>query len=207
MQSLGIDAHQPNNIEHSHNNLHDRSQLHNLNDHNLNHPATSDITHSDWTDTSHNFNQQHPQTDWTHSHDTYHQETYQQNPENGFASATNYHENHTNAAPHILKSSHSSSGDGPFINIDRTGDVHLHKLDGTTQIVGHVHGRDFYNSASEHIRYLSKIGHIYRWADDSFVGRVESGYIYRENGKEVGGSDTDLEGAAHMLFAVGGGTY
>ncbi|MFB8796417.1 MAG: hypothetical protein U7126_19860 [Microcoleus sp.] len=40
MQSLGLDAHQPNNLDHSHNNLH-------LNDHNLNHPATSDITHSD----------------------------------------------------------------------------------------------------------------------------------------------------------------
>jgi len=254
MQSLGLDPHQPNNIEHSHNNLHDRSQLHNLNDHNINHPGISDITHSDWADNSHNFSQQHPQSDWTHSHDThnadnqwqnpehgfatgisatpsdwtdtshnFHQQnhqsdwthshdihptyTHQHNSETGFASATNHHDNHTNAAPHVVNSSYSNSGDGPFIHIDRSGDVHLHKLDGTTQIVGHVNGRDFYNSANDHIGYLGKDGHIYRWADDSSVGRVESGHIYRENGKEVGRADTDLEGAAHMLFAVRGGTY
>lgn len=70
-----------------------------------------------------------------------------------------------------------------------------------------MHGRDFYNSTSDHIRYLSKNGQICRWADDSFVGGVESGYIYRENGKQVGRADTDLEGAAHMLFADRGGTY
>lgn len=110
---------------------------------------------------------------------------------------------HTSLTPPILvlETAHS------FIHIDRTGDVHLHKLDGTTQVVGDVHGRDCYNSASEHIRYLSKNGQICRWADDSFVGRVESGYIDRENGKEVGRADTDLEGAAHRLFAVRGGTY
>ncbi|MEG3930699.1 MULTISPECIES: hypothetical protein [unclassified Microcoleus] len=249
MQSLSLDAHQPHNIEHSHNNLHDSSQIQNLN-----HLGISDITHSDWTDTSHNFSQQHPQSDWTHSndihhtdnqwqnpesgfatemsatnsdwadtshnfnqqhyqsdwthsHDIHHQDTHQHNSETGFASATNHHDNHTNAAPHVVNSSYSNSGDGPFIHIDRSGDVHLHKLDGTTQVVGHVHGRDFYNSASEHIGYLSKNGHICRWADDTSVGRVESGHIYRENGKEVGRADTDLEGAAHMLFAVRGGTY
>ncbi|WP_341730537.1 hypothetical protein [Microcoleus sp. EPA2] len=31
MKSLGLDTHQPNNIEHTDNNLHDSSQLHNLN--------------------------------------------------------------------------------------------------------------------------------------------------------------------------------
>ncbi len=247
MQALGINAHQPHTIEHSHNNLH-------LNDQNLNHPATSDITHNNWADNSHNINQQHHQSDWTHSHDIHHADNQWQNPEHGFAteisatpsdwtdtshnfhqqnhqsdwthshdihptdthqhnsetgfvSATNHHDNHTNTAPHVVNSSYSNSGDGPFIHIDRTGDVHLHKLDGTTQVVGHVNGRDFYNSAYDHIGYLGKDGHIYRWADDTSVGRVESGHIYRENGKELGRADNDLEGAAHMLFAVRGGTY
>ncbi|MDF0553308.1 hypothetical protein [Kamptonema sp. UHCC 0994] len=208
MQSLNLDSHPPNNLEYSHNNLHDSSQLHNLNDHNLNQTGISDLTHSDWADTSHNFSQQPPQSDWVHhSNDTHHADSQWQNPETGFAAATSDRDNHANAVPQVLHSSLSRSGDGPFINIDRSGDVHLHKLDGTTEVVGHVHGRDFYNSGGDHIGYLGKDGHIYRWADDSSVGRVESGHIYRENGKEVGRADTDLEGAAHMLFVVRGGTY
>lgn len=79
MKSLGLDTHQPNNIEHTHNNLHDSSQLHNLNQ-----SATSDIIHNNWADNLHNFNQQHHQSDWTHSHETHPTDNQWQNPETGF---------------------------------------------------------------------------------------------------------------------------
>ncbi|GET42737.1 4-fold beta flower protein [Microseira wollei] len=194
IQSLGIDLHPNINTEHSHTNWQDNSQQHNPYPDNLNHTGIPDLTQNSWDDSSHH----HPQFvvgAWAPSsqwHDT----------ENGF---THYHAE-VSATKQVLNSSYSSAKDGPYINIDRYGDIHLHKLDGTTQTVGHVSGQQFYNWAGEHIGYL-KNGHIYRWINDTSVGRVEGGHIYQENGKEIGRADTDLEGAAHMLFVVRGGTF
>jgi hypothetical protein len=203
MQSLSIDLHQLNSTENFHNNPHDSSLPHNSYPDTLHHTVTPDFTHTSWTDNSQGFSEHQPQTDWTHAN----HETVSQwhDTESSFASAT-YHHYDSIEKPQVLNYSYSSAEDGPYIHIDRSGDVHLHKLDGTTQVVGHVYGRYFYNSANEHIGYLGKDGHVYRWRDDSSVGRVEGGHIYRENGQETGRADTDLEGAAHMLFVVRGGT-
>ncbi len=42
-------------------------------------------------------------------------------------------------------------------------------------------------------------------ANDYCIGKVENGHIYNVNHQEIGRADTNLEGAAHLLFAVGGG--
>ncbi len=203
MQSLGIDLHQNINTEHSHSNWHDNSQQHNPYPESLNHTAIPDLTHNSWEAPSQSFTQHHPQTDWTHANnDIHHSASQWHDTENGFS----HHHADLGATKQVLNSSYSSAEDGPYINIDRHGDIHLHKLDGTTQTVGHVYGQQFYNSAGDHIGYL-KNGHVYRWINDTSVGRVESGHIYQENGKEIGRADTDLEGAAHMLFVVRGGTF
>jgi hypothetical protein len=148
MHSLNIDLHQLNSTDNLHNNPHDSSLPHNSYPDNLHHTVTPDFTHTSWTDNSHGFSEHQSPTDWSHPH----QEPVSQwhDTDNSFASPT-YHHHDSIETPQVLNYSYSSAPDGPYIHIDRSGDVHLHKLDGTTQVVGHVYGRDFYNSANEHI--------------------------------------------------------
>jgi len=121
---------------------------------------------------------------------------------------THTHHDFHSVSSHIeLHSSYSYSGGGTYVHIDKHGDIYLHKLDGTTEKVGYADGRDIYNSAGKRLGYLGNDSHIYKWRDDTSIGKMESGHIYRENGKEAGRADTDLEGAAHMFFVVYGGQY
>lgn len=228
MSQLGVDAHQHNQptdlLSSDHTDPYNQPAdlLHgghvdslNSNIGSLDGSQMQNLHHSGWVDLPHQapgidhgstgYNQQLP--------DTYHHELPSQ-WQDPVGSPHHYDAgnglNHHNSSHSVLNSSYSyasssNSYEGPRIDIDGHGHVYLHGLNGKTEEVGHVSGRDFYNSANWHVGYLGKDGHIYDRHGKS-VGTIEAGHVYRQNGKEVARADTDLEGAAHMLFAVLGGT-
>ena len=97
---------------------------------------------------------------------------------------------------------------GPHIDIRDDGHIYLHQLNGHTVDVGDVRGHAMYNSSGWEVGYFKDNGEVYKYnyhSDDNFIGKIENGHIYNVDHKEIGRADTNLEGAAHLLFAVGGG--
>ena len=188
MSQLGVDAHQRNQpadmLQSGHTDL--NSNIGSLDGYRM-----QDLHHSGWVDLPQAPGVDHSPTSWNSS------THYEQLPDTGGVAgpvASPHHYDASDASGHhsshsVLNSSYayassSNSYHGPCINIDSHGDLYLHGLNGKTETVGYVRGRDFYNSANWHVGSLGKDGHIYdRWGNS--VGTVEAGHVYRQNGKEV----------------------
>ena len=96
----------------------------------------------------------------------------------------------------------------PHIDIRDNGHIYLHQLNGDTHDVGHVRGHAMYNSSGWEVGYFKDNGEVYKYnyhSADNFIGKIDNGHIYNVDHKEIGRADTNLESAAHLLFAVGGG--
>ncbi|MEG5060738.1 hypothetical protein QUB60_22870 [Microcoleus sp. A2-C5] len=97
---------------------------------------------------------------------------------------------------------------GPHIDIRDNGHIYLHQLNGHTVDVGDVRGHAMYNSSGWEVGYFKDNGEVYKYnyhSADNFIGKIDNGHIYNVDHKEIGRADTNLEGAAHLLFVVGGG--
>ncbi|NJK74154.1 MAG: hypothetical protein HC786_05270 [Richelia sp. CSU_2_1] len=97
---------------------------------------------------------------------------------------------------------------GPHVDIRDNGHIYLHHLNGETVDVGYVRGHAMYNSSGWEVGYFKDSGEVYKYnysVQDNCIGKVENGHIYNVEHQQIGRADTNLEGAAHLLFAVGGG--
>lgn len=205
VRSLEIDA--PHTPQHSdpslpHNNLPDYSQQQNLVDSPINQPGMiPDLPQTEWVEPPQQYNLPDP-----------HHDSHQ------IAGVDPHHLNqnqwHEPQQVWTLNSSYTTSPGtdnvikGPHIDIHDNGHIHLHQLNGETIDVGYVRGHTMYNSSGWEVGYFKDNGEVYKYnysSSDNCIGKVENGHIYNVGHKEIGRADTNLEGAAHLLFAVGGG--
>ncbi|MEG4346618.1 hypothetical protein QUB70_25555 [Microcoleus sp. A003_D6] len=205
LQSLGIDTpHTPPHSDPSlpHNNLPDYSQQHNFVDSTINQPGIiPDFPQTAWVEPPQQYNLPDRHHDWhqTSGVDPHH---------------LNQNQWHEPQQVWTLNSSYTTSPGtddvikGPHIDIRDSGHIYLHQLNGETVDVGYVRGHAMYNSSGWEVGYFKDNGEVYKYnysSADNCIGKVENGHIYNVEHKEIGRADTNLEGAAHLLFAVGGG--
>jgi hypothetical protein len=206
LQSLGIDTpetqpHSDPNLPHNH--LTDYSPQHNAIEPPIDQPGMlPDFSQTAWNDLPQQYHLPDQHHDWnqTPGVDQHHLNQHQ------------WHD-HELQAMHYSYSSYAVSGTddtikGPHIDIRDSGHIYLHQLNGETVDVGHVDGHVMYNSSGWEVGYFKDNGDVYKYnysSSDHCIGKVENGHIYNTDHKEIGLADTNLEGAAHLLFAVGGG--
>jgi YD repeat-containing protein len=187
LQSLGIDT--PQTVQHSdlnlpQNHLPDYSQPPNF-IHTSQPDILPDFTQAGWAD-----HHQHHDLHQISALDLYHQQIWTVN------------------SSYATVPGGDRTMNGPHIDIRDNGHIYLHQLNGDTHDVGDVRGHAMYNSSGWEVGYFKDNGEVYKYnyhSADNFIGKIDNGHIYNVDHKEIGRADTNLEGAAHLLFVVGGG--
>jgi hypothetical protein len=219
LQSLGMDG--PHTPQHSdlslpQNHLPDYSQPQNLVDHPINQPGVlPDFSQAGWVDHSqpHNLSQtgwvDHAQS--SHLPDQHHDWNQTSGVDQHHFNQNQWHDHQpvwtVNSSYQTVKGTDDVIK-GPYVDIHDNGHIYLHQLNGHTVDVGHVDGHRMYNSSGWEVGYFKENGEVYKYnysAYDHCIGKIENGHIYNVDHQEIGRADTNLEGAAHLLFAVGGG--
>lgn len=205
LQSLGMDvSHTPQHSDISlpQNHLPDYSQPQNLVDHPIHQPGhLPDFSQTGWVDHSQSYHLPDQHHDW-HQTSGFNADNLHQSQWHDHQQVVHFHSSYqtVKGTDDVIK--------GPYVDIHDNGHIYLHQLNGHTVDVGHVEGHRMYNSSGWQVGYFKENGEVYKYNYHSYdhcIGKVENGNIYNVDHQEIGRADTNLEGAAHLLFAVGGG--